>query len=706
MFTRERPERAIRASSERPRTTATALRNSFPSLLLVCLAAGLVSGFFIAFYFTKHYIEPIGWDTARYLDQTNLVAKFGLHGVSTLALPRPSQVLTSRIGFPATVLTLSKLLHGSTFEAAAIVPIIGIAATALAAGAFVSSSLRRSAWVAVTVALVVGLSTALVRLIAGTYVDNILAAAVFAAALVPLVTAVTEGRGFVAAIALLAVGGLIHSAFFAFIAIVLAFVAVLYLPTSLRAWRRHDTGLLATPSARMGIVLGGSIVGAGAGIYGLLRTSPAQPELTRGEFTNKIRQDVPLYRFLYTTWFAVAGVAEMFAVARGREAGANGNGSDPARDRSRAWFVLVLLLAWGAVAAVGIAGYYAGRALPAHRFLAFLLPFPIFMALGFLGIGRVAGSVAGRVLGAGRSRTAARTARALGVAVVAVGIAAVALLGYKNLFGTLNGRGIEFLDGSKIQDATNGQAYLDAVHVPADAPVVFVIDTNGPDPQEFLPEEAHILRTVMRAERIQHAYFYLGSPENYLAGVQTVKPGNPGNFNVASGRFWQVLQPVLPQHPVALLLRAYNPAFGSFASSHGSGLVPFCPPHALCAPDGVLVLNGPKPAGALPVSAFPSVPFGTVKFTLFQVAGLVAVALIGIGWAVALLPVGLRPFEILALSLAFGLAAVVLGALLVDAAGIRLTGAPALLTPVLVAVAGWASGGWRLAWRGPAVLGI
>jgi len=29
-----------------------------------------------------------------------------------------------------------------------------------------------------------------------------------------------------------------------------------------------------------------------------------------------------------------------------------------------------------------------------------------------------------------------------------------------------------------------------------------------------------------------------------------------------------------------------------------------------------------------------------------------------------------------------------------------------LLTPVLVAVAGWASGGWRLARRGPAVVGI
>jgi len=388
-------------------------------------------------------------------------------------------------------------------------------------------------------------------------------------------------------------------------------------------------------------------------------------------------------------------VAGLFAAARGREEGGKGNGSDPARDHSRARFVLVLLLAWGAVAAVGIAGYYAGRALPAHRFLAFLLPFPIFMALGFLGIGRVAGSVAGRVLGVGRSRAAARTARALGVAVVAVAIVAVAVLGYKNLFGTLNGRGIEFLDGSKIQDATNGQAYLDAVHVPADAPVVFVIDTNGPDPQEFLPEEAHILRTVMSAERIQHAYFYLGTPGNYLAGVQTVKPGNPGNFNVASLRFWNVLQPVLPQHPVALLLADYNPTYATFAAAHPDDRVAF----------NVLSLGGPRPTEPVASPPFPSVPRSRITFTLLQIAGLVAVTLIGIGWAVALLPVGLRPFEILALSLAFGLAAVVLGALLVDAAGIRLTGAPALLTPVLVAVAGWASGGWRLARRGPAVVG-
>ena len=75
---------------------------------------------------------------------------------------------------------------------------------------------------------------------------------------------------------------------------------------------------------------------------------------------------------------------------------------------------------------------------------------------------------------------------------------------------------------------------------------------------------------------------------------------------------------------------------------------------------------------------------------------LLVLALAGLGWAVAVLPRGLRSREVLALAPAIGIAFVVAAGLLVDRAGIRLTGPAAAAIPVVVAIAGWALGLRRL----------
>jgi hypothetical protein len=674
------------------------VRRDLPGLGIVCVGAAIVSVFYIGLYLAKHYKMPIGWDTARYLDQTNLVIKHGLHGVADVHIPRPSQTLTSRVGYPVSLLALSRLLGSTTIGMAAIVPIAAIVGTALAAGAFVSYSLRRTWWEATVVALIVGTSPAMVRLIAGTYGDNLLAAAIFAAALTPLLSAARDGEGIPGAIALFAVGGLVHSAFFAFTMAVLGAVTVIYVPYSWRQWRRGRTSLLGTPAARLATVLGGSVGLAGAGVYGLLRTTPAQPELSRGEFAMKIRQDVPLYRFPLTTPVAVAGLAALgWDLRRARprsdppSPSAGGSGTDgpgssvtstssgPSRlsDRFTVGFVLVLMLAWGALAAAGVIAFHLGRVVPAHRFLAFLLPFPVVIAVGVLGVGRLAAARGGSIL---------RNGRWIGVGVVLAGVLAMGYIGYRDLYGTLNDRGIEFLDEGKIQDAASAQAYLDAVHVREAAPVVFVIDDEGPNPRLFLPEEAHIMRSVMRADRIEHAYFYLGTPQNYMAGVKTIRPGDTRDFNKASTRFWRVLEPVLPERPVALLLAGYNPAYRAFTSAHPELRVAF----------NVVALNGPQPARPVASPPFPSAPRGFGRFGVAQAAVLVALTLIGMGWALALLPRWMRPFEVLALSISFGFAFLILGGALVDAAGIRLGGLGGGLIGPAVGIVGWAVAGRRL----------
>jgi hypothetical protein len=104
----------------------------------------------------------------------------------------------------------------------------------------------------------------------------------------------------------------------------------------------------------------------------------------------------------------------------------------------------------------------------------------------------------------------------------------------------------------------------------------------------------------------------------------------------------------------------------------------------------VLVVNGPRPARDLTAAPFPSAPVGTFKLAGFGIGVLVALSLIGIGWAVALLPRGVRPFELLALSSGFGVAFLVAGGIVADAAGLRLGNGAAVMVPVGVALVGWA----------------
>jgi hypothetical protein len=72
-------------------------------------------------------------------------------------------------------------------------------------------------------------------------------------------------------------------------------------------------------------------------------------------------------------------------------------------------------------------------------------------------------------------------------------------------------------------------------------------------------------------------------------------------------------------------------------------------------------------------------------------AGTLAVlALLGLGWAVALLPVGTRAIEALAIAPAFGIGMLLLAGVVVDSVGVRLAGvggAAAVLLPMAAGAA-------------------
>ncbi len=629
-----------------------------------------VAAFYFVLYPVRHYPNPIGWDTPHYLMQATIVGAKGLSGVPA-RLPPPSVSLASRAAFPVLVLSLSSLFSASTYKLAETVPVVAAMATALGAGAFVSVSLRKGARDLAVVAFLVGVSPVLIRLMAPeTYSDNLFFMAVVTTALVPLMFVMRDGRGYVASVLLLTAGAIAHLPFFLAAVAVLLVVGTAFVPESWRAWRRHEAPLLSTPTGRLGVVLGGTAGLAGGYVFGLLRGAPSAPRLSAHEISKKLGEDVGLYAFPVTVPMAAAGAAH---AGLSRRAGAW-------RERFGPRFFLVVCAAWGAVVALGVVAFALGARVPAHRFLATLVPLSVLAAVGVL---------------AGAEWLWARGARLLGAAVLLAAVVGLTAFGAHLYYVRLpRERGVEWLELHAIQSTANAMAYLDAERVPADAPVVFVIDDRGRNPVSNLPHLAYILRSAMPADRILDSWFYVGDPGRYLAGQQTVRT-RPKSYRSISASFWRPLQLMrseAPTRPVALLLRSTNPAYDRARSEH---------PSWVAAP-GVIVLNGPRPGRVLPSAAPPWGLRGVVEGVALPAGTLLVLTLLGLAWAVALLPPGPRSFEVLALAPGFGFALLILIGVVADSVGVRLAAWGGRLTALSAVAVGAALAARRLrAWTRP-----
>ena len=670
-------------------------------LVVVALVAALIAGFFLNLYRAGNLQMPVGYDVARYLDQTALVASRGIRAASHVVLPPPSRPLTSRVAFPALVLSLSRFLGVSSFKFAAVMPVAAIAGAALAAGALVTSTLRRGILTFAVVALIVGSSTEMVRLLVPeAYVDNIVTTALFVGALVPLYAFIRGGRGLLPAAVLLGVVALAHPGFYAFNVGILGLVGLASVPGSWRRWRVRGVAFFETAAARLGLILAASAALPALVIYGVLRTRSNVPWFSHQVFAAKLSADLHLYWFPLTVPLALGGLAVLALRMRGRSSFPL-IGDERASDRSAAGlsppdgdgmeepegdhgadgarFLLTVCLAWGTATFVGLVAFWLGRPLPVHRFLAFLVPLPLLGALAVLAL-------------AGMTRTAPRlgprAARVGGAAILIIGVAGLGAIGYDNMnLDIAKHRGVEPVTFGKVRDAATADSYLDRVRVPASKPVVFVITDHGRDPASAIPLSAYILRTVLDPDRVEHAYFYVGEASEYLAGRPTLVTGDTRGFNTVSKQYWGAVSSVLPRNPVAVMLASYHRGFEDEAGVH---------PEWVVAP-GVIVLHGPRPTTPLPQAEPPRAPVGKRELLLFGVAGLAILALVGWGWVLAAFPRSLRPFESLALSISAGIAVLIVVGTFLDVAGLHLGGVGGLIAVPLAAAIGWSLGGLRLA---------
>jgi len=699
-----------------PRSASFDPRRAAAALLLVCLVGGLIAGFYLQIYRSGGERTPAGYDTARYLGQAAMVAHSGLAAVGRIHLPPPGSPLTSRVAFPVLDLSLARLTGKSTFFYAALLPTAGIVAMALGAGAFVTYALRRGAWTFATVAIVVGTSTCAARLfLPETYQDNIVSGALFVAALLPLLSYLRGGRGLLPASALLALIALTHTGFFAFDLGVLCLMGAALLPASYRVVRGGGRWR-DTPVGRLALVIAISIAVPAGVVVAFLHGKFDVPSETIDVLRQKLRADLSLYRWAITVPVALIGVWGVLGDARGRPLAAGSTTSDPAAAagtnepaaateppaaiepaatadasaatgaaaradarpadeadarKSGARYLLLLFAAWAVAILLGALIFAAGKAIPMHRLLAFFLPLPILAALGVLTLGGVVST---------------RWAR---VAVVVVGAAGLVFIGYRTLYRDLaRTRGVAPMRADEVQQAATAERYLDATHVAAGAPVVFVTNDWGHDPASSIQLQGFVARTVVAAPRLPNTLFYVGDPGNLVAGRPTIEATDARGFNDVSRAFWPSVERVLPDHPVEIMLAAFNRRnYDAYAHANPSRVV---------AP-GVLVLSGPRPAAPIAAAPLPAIPRGSAQLLVFGAGTLAILGLVGLGWALALLPRSARPVEVLALSVAFGIGALIAVGTVLDLAGIRLGDLGGHVAIPVALLAGWTLAAVRLA---------
>lgn len=592
-------------------------------------------------------------------------------------------------GRPGVVGLLGALAGGLGQEAAAVAaavaPVLAVA-TALAVGALLAAAGadRRLAWVAAL------FSGVFLSLLVPGWLSTLAFGSAFAACLACLAAGFDaaphpageaqprtgpepdRGRRATAAGALLlGTAGLTHPLFLALAGVVLAGGALALVPAFVRdraAGRpAHRTALARV----LGVGAGGAALTAG-GVWAssLAREAALGPvdisrdaalrrlglsHLVTRSFGDKLRHDFPWYR---------AAVAAAGALGPGLAAwAATGRRMAGRRWSPRAWSGLLASLpdptafalgagaSWLAATAVGVAALLAGAPVPGQRLAAFCLPVPILAAAGVLALHRHP-----------VARPLAVLAGTLFVAAFWVGWAGQPAL---------------------ISPRAEAQARAAAAALaarPPGTPLVVVADSDWPRPGLQMVRFENYLRAAVPGARVGDVHVFVGTVRDFLAGRPTLT-GNVEHDRLGEAA-WTEIRPRLARGAVVVALEGFDPqAYRAARALPGARVL---------APGVVLLPRSAPPArgpGAPADAALTRPGVGTFSpWTPVWLAPLLLALLAGLGWPSVRLALpevagALRA----ALAPAFGVAAVALAAVVVDALGLRLADGGA---PVSLALAG------------------
>ena len=525
-------------------------------------------------------------------------------------------VVGERPGSPALFAVLSATLHlplsavTAGFEAA-LGAVIGAVTAMLVRAAGVLAGERRGARAAwVLAGLLAGLFS--VHLSAG-YLANLAFAAPFIAACVCL--AVGTRRGAAAAAILLGGGGLAHPQFFLTGLLVLAAVAAWSLARRERGWS-SDAGRVAIAALGGGVVVAGGLLSMAIGPARLAVDTSKDGFLRRAGLTDAVRHAY-LDRFLhrwtrYVQWLALP----LTALGLMRTSG----------------FARRLLAAWTALVVIGapiglVTGWF-----PADRLITFGFSIP---ALAGVGVVSVWLWLERRVI------------LATIVAAALVGLmAAGALISWS--------RQQPFVSPLEIERATTAARIAETL--PPGTPLVFIVDDADATASFLATRAANVIRAAMPPDRVADVYVYVGTPQNFLAGIPTIRGDD--EYDALSRLYLHDIPQDPQQPPVGFVLAPFNRT-----------------PDATADPDvfrwsrGVFAtIPGPSP---LPPARDPLEPSSPTGIALAAIAILVLTGAVGFGWARW---AGLDLLSAIAAAPAFGVATLALGGVASDRLGLRLSG--------------------------------
>jgi hypothetical protein len=653
---------------------------SFVPVLCLAAIAVAIAAFYLATYVRHRFAVPLGWDSPGYAWRTNLARTVGI-GNLPATVPYPGPVNPGRPGFVAVGGIVAALSGQDALRVTAALPAVMAAATGLAwtavARAALGWSFGRSAFLGAFVAT----SPFMVHVIGvEQYQDATIALAVASAATVPLVLTGRDGRALWAAAALFAAAGTIHWSFLPILLATLGLTALAYLPASIRRRPRSVAAVLRTPSARLVTV--GALAAAGA-VVAIVLLMPAplpRAQLVAAQLLDKLHRDLPqLALWLLLPLSAVGAIV----LAERRSAGPNAHDvveEDAAAPRPLfLWFAL----AWCEVTLLAVAAVWLfAVSVPAHRILAFCLPVPALAAVGLLWLAD-RGARSGEMDRTGRR--AARSGRALGAAIAILGLAVSAFVAQRAWLSYH-----PVMRASTYTQAQAAAAAVDRAGLPVDRPLVFVLDDRGQYAWSRTWIAAQTIRAALPPERVTHAFFFVGRPEDLLARRPSSLPsiGMPANsidpvtYRSLSETYFDAVRPILARNPAVFVLSSANPEFAEWVRSHPNSQL--ATGVASVDPTGIRGLSATVQGRT---ESAPLTPIGVVGVAILA---LVVISFVGAGWSVTLVGRWLDLTGGVALAPAVGTAALVLGAILFGRLGVRLTPAGSILIVAMVALLGWA----------------
>lgn len=599
-------------------------------ILLGALALGLLA-FYLAPFIARGFGFPIGPDAPVYLWWTRLAGHDGLSAVG------------GRPGVPALALVAGGALGASEAAVVAALEVAfgvcaGLAATVLvrtkteedrdlAALTGAASASGRPTWL---------LAGALAGLFAVHLVAGWLANIAFAVAFLAAASALATGtrRGVIAAAGLLGAGGLLHPQFF------LAGLAVLWFASipSLVAGRAQGERLLDSEHGRVSAALAGGAALLVGGLALLLAgPDPLAVDTSKDAFLRRAGlfdalKEAYRGRFLerwprYVQWASVP----LAALGIPRAAGA---------------FLGRLLVAWVVVTAGGVAFGLVTAITPPDRFVTFGYAVPILAALGLVKLWRLLG------------RWRVPAAIVTGALVLAMFLGS--FLPWR--------RQEPFIDGTEAHQVAVAARVI--AGTPAGTPLLFVVDTGDPTVTFFATEAGNAIRALVPPDRIRDVYVFVPPLE---------EGGEAPTRTALAKRYEEDAVAAIEragERPLVLQLEAFDlERFGEPVSGI-PGVAGAAEP--MMVDEGVAVLGAtdPLPAGA-PRGVLQPSSGGGIVATTFGLLALLAV--VGFGWARAAVP---RAPDAIALAPVFGVAALVLAAIVAERLGVPLTGrsGPALVS--------------------------